>query len=115
MSTTKTTLNLWENADGIHVEEIAGSQEISLETEIDFDHQPYEGETLTYPGCEESVWVNGIQEIGGEQRDLSYLLNEKSKQAERFLEELREVCTQAIHDDYLSRAIDRYEDRNNDF
>lgn len=58
-----------------------------IDFQVEFDYQPKEAQTLTYPGCNESVEVTGVSMLGVEIGEIisSYWLG-------RIEEELMEMC-----------------------
>ena len=62
-----------------------------IPVEVEFDYQPYEKMTDTYPGCFELVTVENVFLGGDENKELYEVLNEET------LEDLAARCLVAVY------------------
>lgn len=72
-----------------------------LEFRVDYDYQPAESMTRTYPGCDESVHVNQVTLFG---HDISHVLkgvegetDEQRKARLMFIDCLEDACMDDAH------------------
>ena len=109
MSIAITTIDLWKSGEHYYVTEpqTPDQQEVAVEVEVDFDYQPEEKQTRTYPGCDALISLNSVIEVvakGREGEDLSFVLDDES-----IKDQIEEACLDEIRTDEDRDAIDRWE------